>query len=87
MQLDRSRAESQHPPGRIHTHNRDSSAVWIVSRSRCVVAKRTTAAHAQGGGFGRMYEGLADSLRVQLERTDEQDAAGTGILKASAERR
>lgn len=46
-------------------------------------------AHAQGGrgGMGRMNEGLADSIRAELELTEEQDAAVTGIFKVSQERR
>jgi Spy/CpxP family protein refolding chaperone len=46
-----------------------------------------TAAHAQGGGFGRMNEGLVDSMRAQLELTKEQEAAVSGIFKVSQERR
>ena len=46
-----------------------------------------TAAHAQGGGFARMYEGLVDSMQAELELTEEQAAAVTGIFKVSQEQR
>ena len=69
------------------------SGFAIVAALTLAAALPPTTAHAQGGqgtlggGFGRMYGGLADSLRAQLEMTREQDSAVTGILKVSQERR
>ena len=70
-----------------------TSGFAIVAALTLAAALPLTTAHAQGGqgtrggGFGRMYRGLADSLRMQLEMSAEQDAAVTGIFKVSQERR
>ena len=70
-----------------------TSGFAIVAALALAAALPLATAHAQGGqgtrgeGFGRMYGGLADSMRAQLEMTREQDAAVMGILKVSQERR
>jgi len=69
-----------------------TSGFAIAGTLFLAVALPLTTSHAQGGqtrggGFARMNEGLADSMRAQLELTQDQDAAVTGIFKVSQERR